>query len=389
MANHIENHPQTQEDAVQLRNRLEETEETLRAIRQYMVDAFVVTREDDVQVITLSNAGFPYQKMVESMNEGAVTLISDGTIFYCNPCFARMVKAKEENLIGVQFKELITQEQRDVFEEDFKQTNRASTRGEFVLRDMQGGHVSIQLSMYALGGETNAVSIIATDITERIQTEEKIRSLASELTIAEHEERHRISQLLHDDLQQHLFAIKAQLSFLDANDDASKIEAAITQMQRSLDDAIKLTRNLSVDLSPSVLHGEGLAQAILWLCARMREQYGLQLKISTNGHIEHPNDQMRVLLFQTVRELLFNIVKHANTTEATITLENIDGRGRIIISDSGRGFDPEILVREPASAHGLLLLQDRLKFMGGSMKIESQPGDGTRILVEIPLPEDV
>lgn len=389
MANHIENHPQTQEDAVQLRNRLEETEETLRAIRQYMVDAFVVTREDDVQVITLSNAGFPYQKMVESMNEGAVTLISDGTIFYCNPCFARMVKAKEENLIGVQFKELITPEQRDVFEEDFKQTNRASTRGEFVLRDMQGGHVSIQLSMYALGGETNAVSIIATDITERIQTEEKIRSLASELTIAEHEERHRISQLLHDDLQQHLFAIKAQLSFLDANDDASKIEAAITQMQRSLDDAIKLTRNLSVDLSPSVLHGEGLAQAILWLCARMREQYGLQLKISTNGHIEHPNDQMRVLLFQTVRELLFNIVKHANTTEATITLENIDGRGRIIISDSGRGFDPEILVREPASAHGLLLLQDRLKFMGGSMKIESQPGDGTRILVEIPLPEDV
>src|SRR5689334_19563679 len=85
-------------DATEFTNRLEETEETLRAIRQYMVDAFVVTRENGVQVVTLSEADFPYRRMVESMNEGAVTLIPDGTIFYCNPRFAQMVEADSEAL---------------------------------------------------------------------------------------------------------------------------------------------------------------------------------------------------------------------------------------------------------------------------------------------------
>ncbi len=83
---------QVPDETAELRNRLEETEETLRAIRQYMVDAFVVTREDGEQVVTLNDADFPYRTMVESMNEGAVTLISDGTIFYSNPRFGEMVQ---------------------------------------------------------------------------------------------------------------------------------------------------------------------------------------------------------------------------------------------------------------------------------------------------------
>src|SRR5512146_2673926 len=78
------------DETAELRNRLEETEETLRAIRQYMVDAFVVTRENGEQVVTLNDADFPYRTMVESMNEGAVTLIPDGTIFYSNPRFGTM-----------------------------------------------------------------------------------------------------------------------------------------------------------------------------------------------------------------------------------------------------------------------------------------------------------
>src|SRR5512146_603952 len=83
-------HPQVPEETAELKNRLEETEETLRAIRQYMVDAFVVTRENGEQVVTLNDTDFPYRTMVESMNEGAVTLIPDGTIFYSNPRFGTM-----------------------------------------------------------------------------------------------------------------------------------------------------------------------------------------------------------------------------------------------------------------------------------------------------------
>ena len=92
MAKKNKNLPQVADETVNLKSRLEETEETLRAIHQYMVDAFVVTRSNGTEVVTLSDTEFPYRRMVESMNEGAITLIPDGTIFYCNSRFSEMVQ---------------------------------------------------------------------------------------------------------------------------------------------------------------------------------------------------------------------------------------------------------------------------------------------------------
>src|SRR5215212_7652634 len=207
--------PQIPDEAAELRNRLEETEETLRAIRQYMVDAFVVTRANGIQVVTLNEADFPYRIMVESMNEGAVTLIPDGTIFYCNPRFAQMIQRESQKLIGARFQDLILVEQQEAFQSIFDQSGQHGSRGEFCLQTASGDCVPVQLSIYHIAtDEFTGISIIATDMTERMRSEEKIRSLALELTRAEQDERHRISQILHDDLQQRLFAVKAQLAFL-------------------------------------------------------------------------------------------------------------------------------------------------------------------------------
>src|SRR5215216_4614705 len=229
-------HGQVPDEAVELRNRLEETEETLRAIRQYMVDAFVVTRENGVQVVTLNEADFPYRRMVESMNEGAVTLIPDATIFYCNPRFAEMVGMDAEKLIGVRFQDLIAADQQQYFMTMFREAAREGSRGEFCLQHGKDECVPVQLSFFQLWeDDVNGIAIIATDVTERIQAEEKIRALVSDLTIAEQEERHRISQILHDDLQQRLFAIRAQLSSLvdalKSNNLPSDMHVSIDQVQ--------------------------------------------------------------------------------------------------------------------------------------------------------------
>src|SRR5678815_2415452 len=101
--------------SIELKNNLEETEETLSAIRQGMVDALLVSRSNGTQVVTLNDADFPYRMMVESMNEGAVTLIPDGTIVYCNPRFGEMVHREPEKLIGVRFQDLLATEQQDMF----------------------------------------------------------------------------------------------------------------------------------------------------------------------------------------------------------------------------------------------------------------------------------
>ena len=385
---------QSPDEASELKNRLEETEETLRAIRQYMVDAFVVNSSDGTQVVTLSHADFPYRMMVESMNEGAVTLIPDGTIFYCNRRFSEMVQIECEKLIGVRFQDLILPDQQSAFEAIFKDAGRDGMRGEFCLKTIGGSCVPVQLSIYQLTTSTDGtsgISILATDITERIQAEEKIRSLASKLTMAEQEERRRISQILHDDLQQLLFAIKAQLSFLRDASEKNQVSLAmytdLDQIQESLSEAIAITRNLSIDLSPVVLQGEGLTVAIAWLSSQMKEQYGLQVNLEAKEDFHNLDNHIRVLLFQAVRELLFNIVKHADIMQAAVSLEQADGRRRITVSDSGKGFEAEAILNDPKTAHGLLMLQDRLSLIGGSIEVVSKIGDGTRVVIEIPLGE--
>lgn len=373
----------------ELKNRLAETEETLHAIRQYLVDAFVVKRENGEQVVTLSDASFPYQMMVESMNEGAVTLIPDGTIFYCNPRFGEMVKVDGEKLIGIQFRDLILPNELEDFDAIFQKAGQNGMRGEFCLRVAEGDCVPVQLSVYRLTTQDiSGTAILATDISERIQAEDKIRDLASKLTVVEQEERHRISQVLHDDLQQRLFAIRAQLAFLKdvSGNGTSSSELAVTleQVQSWLSEAISITRNLSITLSPVILQGEGLAEAVSWLASQMKEQYGLEIEVETGESFGQLDEHMRVMLFQAVRELLFNVVKHAGTLHAKVILKKENGSGHITVSDSGNGFDAAAILNNPLAAHGLLILHDRLGLMGGDMEVRSTPGNGTTVVIEFP-----
>ena len=498
-------------ESTELRIRLAETEETLRAIHQDQVDALLIRRSTGTRVVTLNDADFPYRMMVESMNEGAVTLIADGTIFYCNPRFSEMVQIESDNLIGTPFQSLIMDAELSAFETIFAKAGQDSTRSEFCLKCADGECKPVQLSMYQLGGDpVTAISIIVTDlterkraeealqksenlfrliatsspdvifaqdrdlrytwiinptpplasenvigktdwdllppeqakrvieikqkilktgvsvreelllspsgrqrwfdaiyqpiygqmqqiagvvcyardITERVQAEEKIRSLASQLTLAEQDERQRISQILHDDLQQRLFAIKAQFSILKSfdwkNQPLSELNFSLDEILASISEAITVARNLSVDLNPVILQGKGLTDALVWLASRMLEQHGLQVELEAKESLYHLDDHLRMLLFQSVNELLFNVVKHAGTLKAKVILEQDDQQTRLIISDAGHGFEVERVMSDSKSVHGLLMVQDRLRLMGCHIEITSAPGKGTKIVIEIP-----
>ena len=234
---------------------------------------------------------------------------------------------------------------------------------------------------------TDALITAFIDITDRVRAEQQIRALASELTSTEQVERHRLAQILHDDLQQRIFAIQMQLSFLkDAyeKNDLQAFKIDFPQLEEWLAESIKVTRQLSVDLSPPILHGEGLVEATIWLASQMQEQYSLKVNINSNGQHPELGENLRVLLFYAVRELLFNVVKHSETKEANVTIKNHENNLTVIVSDGGKGFNSQETMQNPRAAHGLLSLRHRLNLLGCVMEVKSKPGNGTQVIIEVP-----
>ncbi len=265
----------------------------------------------------------------------------------------------------------------------------------------EGGMRNQELVMRLLNGQERTVLVSDTpinldgrrctlatliDITERKQAEEQTRQFASQLSLAEQAERQRIAAILHDDLQQRLFALQVRLASAFAwvtKGDTVAAASEVEQMRDALLSAIDLTRRLTVDLSPPILHGEGLYHAIIWLSSRMKDEYGLEVAVLLNTSWRMLDEGLRVALFQIVRELLFNVVKHAGTNQAVVRLSQANNEVVLIVSDEGRGFDVAAVLA--GDGQGLHQARRRVQLYGGRLGIESQPDQGTRITIAVPL----
>jgi signal transduction histidine kinase len=225
------------------------------------------------------------------------------------------------------------------------------------------------------------------DRTAEVQAQsDQMRRLASELTLAEQRERHRLAQILHDDLQQLLYSLQLKLSFFTRTRDTAQIDALVDRFDGLLSRAIDTTRTLSVDLSPPVLAGEGVYDAIEWLALQMQELHGLTVEVSGEAPPSVGSHDLQVLLFQLVRELLFNVVKHAGVRHARVSFAHDASLLTIRVADDGAGFSPdEQSTPATVGGFGLYSIRERLPLFGGSLEIESAPGNGTCAVITLPL----
>ena len=213
----------------------------------------------------------------------------------------------------------------------------------------------------------------------------QLRELASELTLAEQRERRRVAQTLHDTLQQLLVAARLEVGMMLRKHNPSVQKAAIN-VDSLLSQSIAASRTLTAELSPYALHAGGLASGMEWLAKWMSEKHGLAVKVKVAKEMPSIKEDVVVLLFQSVRELLFNAVKHAKVKTVRLDLTMKSDRMKIVVSDKGAGFDPSQLSIHGGrgGGFGLLSVRERLGLMGGSMVVESAPGMGTRITLESP-----
>ena len=221
-----------------------------------------------------------------------------------------------------------------------------------------------------------------------VASNHRLQALASELTLAEQRERKRLASELHDYLAQILALGRIKMSQLRQKLSATEppVQQLVGEIDNLLEKAGEYTRSLMAKLNPPVLDELGLPSALTWLAKQM-PLHGLMVDVRlAQEQVTLPDDQA-VLLFQSVRELLINVAKHAGTDRATVTLK-VDPEQdlRIEVQDHGRGFDPIAMEGKSENGHfGLFSVRERMQAMGGSLDVKSRPGDGTTITMVLPL----
>lgn len=242
---------------------------------------------------------------------------------------------------------------------------------------------------------SRAIDSLQTEVEGRILAEQalrdrsnQLRELASELTLAEQRERRRMAKVLHDDLQQLLVGARFQLSPLQRYGDQA-VQEAVRTVNELLSKSVEISRTLTSELSPPILYEGGLIPALEWLGRWMLDKHGFRLQLDASGlDVDSAPDEIKVLLFEVVRELLLNVVKHSGVRTAYVAVSRQDGRLQLIVRDEGRGFDPSELSRLGFSGgHGLFGVRERIESYGGAFDIDSRPGHGSCFTMVLPIAE--
>ena len=249
---------------------------------------------------------------------------------------------------------------------------------------------------------------VARDITERKKMEDalrqsnerlektvaertaRLRRLAAELTLAEQRERRRLSDFLHDDLQQVLVAAKFRSGKLALDQGTEPLTNEVCKIHALVTEALDKTRAIGNELVTPLLYVAGFIPALHQLAEQMRELHELRVELDIqNGHEVFPDD-LKVQLFHAVRELLFNVAKHSGTDTASVIVRRQAGQVEITVTDNGKGFDPQSVKPESHAncGYGLFSISERLEMIDGRMSINSAPGCGTRITISVPAPSE-
>ncbi len=334
---------------------------------------------------------------------GIALIDQEGCIIEGNPALLAMLGFAPEELRGMAFTRISHPKSaaatRKIFEQLLagqQEVGRIETR--YIRKDgwIGWGRQSISLVRQA-GGEPQFFIALCEDITERRESEEKIRtyqeqlrSLASELSLTEEQERRRLAIVLHDQIAQLLVLAKAKCENLQESAPAPRRAKPLEKIRGLIEESIRGTRSLIFELSPPILYDVGFEATMEWLADHMGQRHGLVVEVTDDDQPKDLDHQVRGVLFRVVQELLFNVLKHAHATLARVDLRRNGDYLRIAVEDNGRGFAPDRLTAASGKMErfGLFSIRERLNYFGGRMEIDSIPGQGTSVIMTIPLQSD-
>ncbi|MFA9478785.1 PAS domain S-box protein [Phycisphaerales bacterium AB-hyl4] len=214
--------------------------------------------------------------------------------------------------------------------------------------------------------------------------------LTSQLTLTEHRERQRLAKILHDHLQQILVGASFRLAILAKH--LPKNNQDVAQLESLLNESINASRSLTVELSPPILHEAGLSAGLNWLARSMKDKHGLAVELNVDDFTPIDRDDIKLLIYEVVRELLLNVAKHAGVKQVVVSLSQYDNQQlRVVVEDQGVGFDFKAVISDTdpeRTSFGLFSIRERLDHLGGRMEVDSAIDRGTRFTLFVPLLTD-
>ena len=342
------------------------------------------------------------ERIIWATRDAVITIDEDLKIRLFNPAAEQMFQCPARKAIGQPVERLVPKRFREAYREDVRSIGRCNPPTHW-MRDLEsvtglradGEEFPVEALISKLSSDGKMLLVvIIRDLTERNQAEHQLReqqtslrTLAAQLWVAEERERHRIARGLHDDLGQTLMVAKLTVSELLNSQQKGNASSHLRDLSVLLNQAIQSTRSLTFELGSSLLYELGLEAALENLGEQFEKRHHIRFTFDTDHQVPALSDETNTVLFRIVRELLFNIGKHAHAQNVSVSIRRVEEEVCITVHDDGMGFDLRSRGNglHLSGGFGLHSIGVQGHSIGGRVDIESQPGRGTHVEVHAPL----
>jgi len=318
----------------------------------------------------------------------------EGDILTANKATEKLTGYSREELTHMNMARFLSEKELDIAKGVQRKLLLGETLNEpydqrLIRKDGAEALLKLTSSLVVSDGQSVGFQHVARDVTEEWRMQENLRFYLREVTRAQEEERKRLARELHDETAQQLIAIFHQLERLAGNNERLSADdiKLLANLREGVKNALQGVRDFSRDLRPSILDDLGLLPALEWLASELREQHGIEADLRVVGSQRRLSPEAELLLFRIAQEALNNVRRHAKASKVEVAIWFEEGKIRLTVKDDGEGFEMPKTVGELSRIGklGLAGMQERAKLLGGSLKVESEPGKGTTVTIEAPI----
>ena len=340
-----------------------------------------------------------YRELFNNMSSGVAVFeaINGGEDFVFidfNRAAEQIEHIRKEKVLGRSFVEVVPSAKKYGLLDTFRRVLKTGRPEYHPVAIYYDGLLKLWKENYVYRLPSGEIVDVYDDITERksgesrlLDYQEKLQSLASELSLVEERERRSIATDLHDQIGQTLSVIKMRCFDLRDELESPGLISRIDEIRELVKQTIKETRSLTFELSPPVLYELGLVAAIDWLAEQFQLKHGLKCSVESDSKPKPLSQDIEIVLFRSMRELLVNIIKHAKARKVKITIRVNKDNLRIRVADDGVGFSQEDKATKAYKNNqfGLFNITERIRHLGGRLEMDSQRGKGTMVTLVAPL----